>query len=211
MFFGGSQLEHIAMQDADVSFSPQISLPFDPQELLERLIANIPWRAEKVTVWGKKFDQPRLIAWFGEEGKSYTYSGIHMNPNPWTSDLLVLKREIEQIVQVDFNSVLLNFYRNERDSMGFHSDDEKELGSQPIIASLSLGEERTFVFKHKQLDNLKTKKIKLTSGSLLVMKGDTQKHWKHGIEKESEPCGPRINLTFRRIFHNFKITRVPAQ
>lgn len=210
LFFGGDELEKLAMQGADVSFSPQISLPFDLQVLLKKLIDTIPWRAEKVTVWGKKFDQPRLIAWFGEEGKSYTYSGIHMNPNPWTSELLALKGELEKIVQVEFNSVLLNYYRDERDSMGFHSDDEKELGSQPVIASLSLGEERTFVFKHKRLENLKIEKIKLTSGSLLVMKGDTQKNWKHGIEKESQPCGPRVNLTFRRIFHDLKSKRVPS-
>jgi alkylated DNA repair dioxygenase AlkB len=100
---------------------------------------------------------------------------------------------------VDFNSVLLNYYRDQRDSMGFHSDDERELGERPIIASLSLGEERTFILKHKTKKHLKTVRLILASGSLLLMKGGTQRYWKHGINKESRPCGPRVNLTFRRI------------
>ncbi|MES2878506.1 MAG: alpha-ketoglutarate-dependent dioxygenase AlkB [Pseudomonadota bacterium] len=210
LFSDGDVLENIVMPDADVSFASKFNLPGDSSQILQKLISTVPWRAEKVTVWGKKFDQPRLIAWYGDEGKSYTYSGIHMDPNPWTSDLLDIKLAIEALVGVVFNSALLNYYRDERDSMGFHSDDEKELGPQPIIASLSLGEERTFVFKHKRLEGVKPKKIKLASGSLLVMKGDTQKNWKHGIEKESEPCGPRVNLTFRRIFHDLKTKRAVA-
>ena len=194
-------LEQLAIVDADVSFSPKITLPCDTTELLHKLISTVPWRAEKVNVWGRTFNQPRLTAWYGEKGKSYTYSGIHMEPNPWTPALLEVKLAIESIVGVVFNSALLNYYRNERDSIGFHSDDEKELGSQPVIASFSLGEERTFVFKHKHSHTLKPAKLKLTSGSLLLMRDNTQKYWKHGIEKETKPCGPRVNLTFRQILN----------
>ena len=110
-----------------------------------------------------------------------------------------IKNRVEAIAGTEFNSVLLNFYRHHRDSIGLHSDDEPELGRQPIIASLSLGEERTFVLKHKTRKDLKSVRLKLASGSLLLMKGETQRYWKHGIEKEKHPCGPRINLTFRRI------------
>jgi alkylated DNA repair dioxygenase AlkB len=106
---------------------------------------------------------------------------------------------MESIAEARFNSVLLNYYRDQRDSMGFHSDDEPELGDRPVIASLSLGEERTFVFKHRKVKTLKPVRLKLASGSLLLMKGETQSYWKHGIDKESRRCGPRVNLTFRSI------------
>jgi alkylated DNA repair dioxygenase AlkB len=113
--------------------------------------------------------------------------------------LLDIKSPVEAIAGDKFNSVLLNYYRDHRDSMGMHSDDERELGKLPLIASLSLGGERTFILKHKTRKDLKPVRLKLASGSLLLMKGETQRHWKHGIEKETRPCGPRVNLTFRRI------------
>ncbi len=199
--FGESEaLERLPMQDAEVLFASKVDLMTDVSKLLQRLIKDVPWRAEKVTVWGKKYDQPRLIAWYGDPGKAYTYSGIAMEPLPWSQDLLSLKSLVESLANETFNSVLLNYYRDERDSMGFHSDNERELGPTPTIASLSLGQERTFVFKHKTAKTLSPVRLKLTSESLLVMKGETQANWKHGIEKESKPCGPRVNLTFRRIF-----------
>jgi alkylated DNA repair dioxygenase AlkB len=107
---------------------------------------------------------------------------------------------VQDLVHERFNSVLLNYYRDHRDSMGFHSDDERELGPTPIIASVSLGATRTFVLKHKTRPELKPIRLELPSGSLLLMKGLTQKNWKHGIDKQSKPCGPRVNLTFRQIF-----------
>ena len=118
---------------------------------------------------------------------------------PGRQALLDIKSRVEAVAGTDFNSVLLNYYRNHRDSMGLHSDDEPELGARPILASLSLGEERTFILKHKRDKALKPVRLKLASGSLLLMKGDTQRYWKHGIDKETRPCGPRVNLTFRRI------------
>ena len=150
-------------------------------------------------MWGKRFPQPRLIAWYGDEGSAYAYSGIALKPLPWTSVLLNIKRRVELLADYEFNSVLLNYYRDNRDNMGMHSDDEPELGSRPTIASLSLGETRTLVFAHKFDRAASSFKILLKSGSLLIMKGPTQQSWKHGINKESRPCGPRVNLTFRRI------------
>jgi len=199
LFGADAELQRLPMQDAEVIFSPNIPLPIDPQTLLMRFVGDVPWRSEKVTVWGKKYDQPRLIAWYGDKGRAYTYSGISLEPLPWTEDLQLLKGVVEQFAGESFNSVLLNYYRDERDSMGFHSDNEPELGPQPTIASVSLGEERTFVFKHKTAKELRPIRLRLPSGSLLVMKGGTQANWKHGIEKETRPCGPRVNLTFRRI------------
>jgi alkylated DNA repair dioxygenase AlkB len=122
-----------------------------------------------------------------------------MHPRPWSQTLLNLKARVESLAGQDFNSVLLNYYRDHRDGMGMHSDDESELGKQPVIASLSLGEERTLVLRHKYRKDLNTIKLPLPSGSLLVMKGATQSYWKHGINKQKQPCGPRLNLTFRNI------------
>ena len=164
-----------------------------------RMIDETPWRSESVTVWGKTFQQPRLIAWYGDEGQRYSYSGIGLEPLPWTSTLLGVRAVVQAVSDEQFNSVLLNYYRNHRDSMGFHSDDERELGPAPTIASLSLGATRTFVLKHKLREDVKPVRLDLTPGSLLIMKGQTQRYWKHGIDKQTKPCGPRVNLTFRRI------------
>lgn len=177
----------------------RLALPFPAPKLLSDLIRDTPWRSEEVIVWGKRHLQPRLIAWFGDEGRNYTYSGISMNPLPWTKTLSKLRTLIESACDEKFNSVLLNYYRDGRDSMGYHSDDEPELGPRPTIASLSLGETRVFSFKHKVRSDAPPVQIELASGSLLLMKGDTQRNWKHGIAKSSKPLGPRVNLTFRRI------------
>lgn len=194
-----AELERLPIVGGELFYVPRILLPHDASKLLDKLIADVPWRAEQVTVWGKKYNQPRLIAWYGDEGRDYTYSGIAMKPLPWLAELTAVKNYVEGISGEVFNSVLLNYYRDERDGMGFHSDNEKELGPTPTIASVSLGQERTFVFKPKSA-NLKPIRLRLSSGSLLLMKGETQQNWKHGIEKETRPCGPRVNLTFRRIY-----------
>lgn len=170
-----------------------------PEFLLHLIMKETTWKQEHVSVWGKRHLQPRLIAWYGDAGKGYSYAGISLSPEPWTPTLLSIKTQIEEFSKSSFNSVLLNLYRNNNDSMGFHSDDEPELGARPTIASLSLGATRVFSMKPKHDDHSGSTKITLESGSLLVMKGDTQKNWKHGIAKESKPCGPRLNLTFRRI------------
>jgi alkylated DNA repair dioxygenase AlkB len=200
LFASEPKLELISIEDADISFVQHLDLPKPATSILQELIEKTPWRSETVTVWGKKYLQPRLIAWYGDEGKSYSYSGIDLAPLPWTQTLLEVRETVQHLANEQFNSVLLNYYRDHRDSMGFHSDDEPDLGPAPTIASLSLGASRTFILKHKTRPELKQVRLELPSGSLLLMKGQTQKFWRHGIDKLSTPCGPRVNLTFRRIF-----------
>jgi len=199
LFSNALELESVPLLDGEIYYLSRLELPKPAEDLLRSLIDRVPWRAEEVVVWGKRYPQPRLIAWYGDKGRGYTYSGIRLEPLPWNETLLKIKHDLEHLTGSIFNCVLLNYYRDQNDSMGFHSDDEPELGPQPVIASLSLGERRTFVLKHKTRKELKPVKIQLESGSLLVMKGHTQKNWKHGIQKESKPCGPRVNLTFRSI------------
>ena len=199
LFPTDERLERIPVEDAEVYYLPHLPLAQAPDIIMGQLIDEVPWRAENIIVWGKTYPQPRLIAWYGDPGMIYTYSGIQLTPLAWTRALLDIKSRVEAAAHTDFNSVLLNYYRHHRDSMGLHSDDEPELGEQPILASLSLGEERTFILKHKRDKALKPVRLKLASGSFLLMKGNTQRYWKHGIDKEKRPCGPRVNLTFRRI------------
>ncbi len=197
--FETAGMEKLPMVDADITLYQQIALDQPYDELLHELIDNITWRQEEVTIYGKTHLQPRLSAWYGDKKLDYSYSGITLQPQPWSQTLVDLKTRIESLVGQGFNSVLLNYYRDHRDSMGMHSDDEAELGKQPMIASLSLGEERTLVFRHRYRKDLNTIKLPLPSGSLLLMKGTTQSYWKHGINKHTKPCGPRLNLTFRNI------------
>ena len=199
LFAAQEALAPIPMQDAEVYYMRHLPLAQPPHAVMNQLIDEVPWRAEHIVVWGRTYPQPRLIAWYGDGGMNYTYSGIQLTPLPWTETLLDIKSRVQAVARTDFNSVLLNYYRDHRDSMGLHSDDEPELGEQPILASLSLGEERIFILKHKRDKALKPVRLKLPSGSLLLMKGDTQRYWKHGIDKEARPCGPRVNLTFRSI------------
>jgi len=189
----------LALPDADLVFHPGIDLGESPAELLQRLQRETPWSQEDITVFGKTHLQPRLIAWYGDPGASYAYSGIAHEPLPWTDTLSGLRKRLEALCGCTFNSVLLNYYRDHRDSMGLHADDEPELGREPVIASLSLGEQRSLYFKHKTRRDLKTVNLPLPSGSLLIMRGSTQRHWKHGLRKLGKHCGPRVNLTFRLI------------
>jgi alkylated DNA repair dioxygenase AlkB len=200
LFSAATGLQAVPISGGEVLYQSCMLSPASAENLLRDLIADVPWRAEEIVVWGKRHIQPRLVAWFGDEGCSYSYSKIRMQPLRWTDALSALRAEVERTTGAEFNSVLLNYYRNQHDSMGFHSDDEPELGPQPVIASVSLGERRTLVLKHKTRKELKRVKLPLESGSLLLMKGDTQRNWKHGVDKESRPCGPRVNLTFRRIY-----------
>lgn len=200
LFADEPSLEPLEIEGAEISLARKINLGEPSEDVLLELVRDTPWRHEAVTIYGKRYMQPRLIAWYGDTGQSYSYSGIKLEPLPWTNTLSRLRDLVQDHVNERFNSVLLNYYRDNRDSMGFHSDDEKELGQTPVIASVSLGATRTFVLKHKTRPELKPVRLELPSGSLLLMKGLTQKNWKHGIEKQSNPCGPRVNLTFRQIF-----------
>lgn len=191
--------EVLPVTDADLTLWRRVDFG-NESLLLSRLIEETHWKEERATVWGKSHFQPRLVSWHGDADASYTYSGVKLVAMPWTPLLQEIKAKVEVLCDLPFNSVLLNFYRNNRDSMGFHSDDEPELRSQPVIASVSFGEERRFILKHKNRKDIDDVTLPLPSGSLLLMKGDTQRNWKHGIPKETKPCGPRVNLTFRTVF-----------
>ena len=138
------------------------------------------------------------IRWYGDKNKSYTYSGITMTPLPWTKELLKVRKEIEVFSQQEFNSVLLNYYRSGDDSVSWHSDDEDELGELPVIGSVSFGGLRKFRFRNKE-DKTQTRTYELENGSLLLMKGNTQKYWEHEVPKTKKKVLVRINLTFRFI------------
>jgi alkylated DNA repair dioxygenase AlkB len=187
------------LPDSEIRYWRCVDLGARPDLILQELIGKTPWRSEVITLWGKEYQQPRLTAWFGDPGASYTYSGLSLEPLPWTDLLSDIRSRVEALAKASFNSVLLNYYRDHRDSMGMHSDDEPELGRNPTIASVSLGEQRTLVLKHKFRKELKPFHLPLDSCSLLLMAGATQHSWKHGINKSNQPCGPRVNLTFRRI------------
>lgn len=174
---------------------------FDKKEadfIFNQLQSEIPWQQDSIRVYGKTHLQPRLTALFGNEGTPYSYSNIKMQPHPWNSLLQKIRNQIESVADTNFTTVLLNYYRDGKDSNGWHADNEKELGINPVIASLSFGAQRVFQMKHNSDKNLK-KNILLEHGSLLLMKGSTQHFWKHQIPKTSKPIGPRINLTFRVI------------
>ena len=167
----------------------------DADRLLDALMTAIDWRQEVATVMGRRVPIPRLTAWHGEAG--YVYSGIAMAPAAWTPPLLELKRCAEAHARQTFNSVLHNLYRDTRDSVSWHADNEPGLGRNPVIASLSLGATRRFQLKHRGSGERIA--IDLTHGSCLIMAGATQHHWLHQLPKTARPVGPRINLTFRRM------------
>ena len=187
----------IPMQDAELSYCANFLAPADADKYYTSLLENLAWQQSEIRLFGKRQSSPRLQAWYGDEGISYCYSGLQMQARGWNDDLYVLKQLCEKSAQATFNSVLANLYRDGADSMGFHADNEVELGAKPIIASVSLGAERNFDLKH-----IKTKarrRLPLQHGSLLIMSGETQQHWLHGINKTKRPVGSRINLTFRYI------------
>jgi alkylated DNA repair dioxygenase AlkB len=161
--------------------------------LFEQLMALTPWRQEVATLMGRRVLIPRLTAWHGAAG--YVYSGIEMTPAPWNEPLLEIKAVAEACAGQAFNSVLLNLYRDGRDSVSWHADNEPGLGRDPVIASVSLGAMRRFQMKHRRREARVA--LDLRSGSCLVMAGATQHHWLHQVPKTSRPVGPRINLTFR--------------
>ena len=183
---------------AKVRYYPHFFSQKDMNNLFEKLLKETPWQQDKITLYGKTYLQPRLTALYSKYSKPYTYSGITMHPKKMPISINKIMKAIEKVAHTDFNSVLLNLYRNERDSNGWHADDENELGPFPVIASLSLGQERFFYLKHKKEKSEKLK-IKLANGSILIMEGETQKYWQHQIPKTKTICKERINLTFRKI------------
>jgi alkylated DNA repair dioxygenase AlkB len=186
------------LSDAEIIYFPHFFDLKEADTIFEQLTNEIPWQQDDIRVFGKTYPQPRLTALFGNEGKPYSYSNIKMQPHPWNTCLQKIKSQLESVSNTNFTSVLLNLYRDGKDSNGWHSDNEKELGLNPVIASVSFGTERIFQLKHNTIPNLK-QNILLEHGSLLLMKGTTQHFWKHQIPKTSKPIGSRINLTFRVI------------
>jgi alkylated DNA repair dioxygenase AlkB len=189
----------LKLVDGEALFYDQLFSASESADLFDRLNREIKWRREKIRLYGKEIDIPRLTAWYGEPGKSYTYSGISMNPLPWIAPLREIKEKIYELAGTRFNSVLLNLYRSGKDGVAWHSDDEPELGPEPVIGSVSVGGTRLFQLKHKSRKYLERVEIPLTSGSFLLMRGQTQRHWLHRIPKTKKPAAPRINLTFRVI------------
>ena len=166
--------------------------------LLSKLLENTPWKQRTQTIYDKKILTPRLTAWYGDGEKSYKLGGSEFEVNPWTPELLSLKNKIEEVFGFEFNSVLLNLYRDHNDSVAWHRDKESRYGDRPVIASLSLGQTRKFDFR--KLNHHQSKySIPLPSGSLLMMKGDLQEHWEHRIAKSGSLMKERINLTFRLV------------
>jgi alkylated DNA repair dioxygenase AlkB len=192
---GAAILQPLPIEDGELAMLMSLPLHISTADVLARLIDETPWRADTIVVYGKRYLQPRLSAWYGEA--RYTYSGLTLDPLPPTPLLEQLRATVEQVTGHRYNSVLLNYYRDGADSMGMHSDDEAELGPQPVIASLSFGAVRTFILRHKT--SKRTVKLDLTDGSLLLMAGNLQKNWLHGINKTVKPTAARVNLTFRYI------------
>lgn len=186
------------LPDAEVIYYPNFFNKEEADAIYAELISEIPWQQDDIRLFGKTHPQPRLTSLFGNEGKPYSYSNIKMQPKQWNSLLQKIKSQVEQVSDTIFTTVLLNQYRDGKDSNGWHADNEKELGTNPIIASISFGAERTFQMKHNS-DKDQKKSILLEHGSLLLMKETTQHFWKHQIPKTAKPIGPRINLTFRVI------------
>jgi len=186
----------LAMVDADVSLYTTTDPDMFPTNIFDYFYKHTPWEQRHVTVYGKTFPEPRMTCWYGDRG--YSYSSSDRVPLPMTPMLLSLRDEMQDLTKTSFNGVLLNLYHDGRDSVGYHSDNEPELGPHPTIASLSLGAERRFIFKHKTKD-IPDVKLDLVHGDVLVMCGETQTHWKHTIPKTQRVVGARINLTFRNI------------
>ena len=171
--------------------------PHHADLLLKKLWHDLEWKSQEIQLFGKNVLQPRLTSWCSDPGVTYQYSGLRLPANPWHHDLDQLRNLLQESLGQRFNSVLINAYRNGRDSMGWHADNEPELGDQPMIASVSLGETRRMLFR--PVSGGKSLGIDLGHGSLLVMKGDSQKNWKHSIPKSAREMELRINLTFRAI------------
>jgi alkylated DNA repair dioxygenase AlkB len=210
LFSSGQVFEKVDMRDADVSILRDLDTHASYDSIFDALRRQTKWQQREMNMYGRRVRQPRLTAWHGDPERTYLYSGIKNIPFPWTDLLRELQRRIEDCTEARFNSVLLNLYRDENDSMGFHSDNEKELGPDPVIASLSFGETRTFIFKHIKDQDLGKVYLPLREGTVLLMKGHTQRFWQHAINRESHPCGERINLTFRRVFNAAELDELRA-
>lgn len=194
---GDERIINLLDRDGIVNYYGKIMTSFDANRYFELLLNNILWKDDKTIVFGKAIVTKRKVAWYGDSDYSYTYSNSTKQALAWTKELLGLKHMIENVTGSNFNSCLLNLYHNGNEGIAWHSDDEESLGRNNNIASLSLGAERKFLFKHKLTKQIVS--ILLEHGSLLIMKGSTQTNWLHSLPKSKRILQPRINLTFRSI------------
>jgi alkylated DNA repair dioxygenase AlkB len=190
--------QHLDLPDGDVAYFPGFFPPAEADRLFAALLTTTAWRQDAMKLYGKPVNLPRLAAWYGDEGAGYRYSGIENTPLSWTEALIEVKHAIEPVCGVTFNSVLLNRYRTGQDSVSWHADDEPEFGENPVIGSVSFGGTRAFQLRHKKRKGLK-QEVELTHGSLLVMRGGTQRNWVHQIPKTKRVVAERVNLTFRLV------------
>ena len=189
---------NLNLKDGEVTYYPKFFNTNEANLYLDILSKKLDWKQDDITIFGKTYLQPRLTAFYAENLNTYKYSNITMKPHSFKDELLEIKEKIETKLRIKFTSCLANLYRDGKDSNGWHADDEKELGKNPTIASVSFGAERIFHFKHKKDSALKSKLV-LEHGSLLLMQGATQHNWLHQIPKTKKQIGKRINLTFRII------------
>jgi alkylated DNA repair dioxygenase AlkB len=189
----------ISLPDADVLLFSDCFGTEESVRILDRLLAEIHWQQDYLTFYGREIALPRLTAWYGDRGRNYTYSHISMKPHPWADLLLTIKARVEAVSGAEYNSVLLNLYRSGADGVSWHQDNEPELGEDPVIASVSFGATRIFQMRHLTRKDISRVDIPLFDDSLLVMRGSTQRFWKHQIPKTQKPVGARVNLTFRCI------------
>jgi alkylated DNA repair dioxygenase AlkB len=191
--------EIVAHNDLKIRILEDFFNSVDSNKLLKKFILKLPWESMMIKMFGRDTKIPRLQCWIGDEGCEYRYSGKQLSRQIWNQDLIMIRKKIYQELKIDFNSVLANYYRDGKDSMGWHSDDEKELGPNPTIASISFGSERDLVFRNKITKE--TLAIPQTNGCLILIDGETQRNWQHSIKKTQKFIGPRINLTFRNIIN----------
>ena len=190
-----TQTGKVSIENGEYIFIPHFFNPTESDFYLKILKEKVLWKQGSMNMYGKKVEFPRLIAWYGNDDKPYSFSGITLQPSPWTKEILEIKNSIEPIAMVSFNRVLLNFYRDGRDSVSWHTDAEPELGKNPTIASVSFGATRKFQLRH--IITKEKIEIHLTHGSLLIMQGELQHFWQHQVPKTDKKVGERINLTFR--------------
>jgi alkylated DNA repair dioxygenase AlkB len=189
----------VALPDADVAHVPDF-LPVDVADrALAQIRAETAWEQHRVRVCGREHRCPRLSAWCGDAGAVYRYSGQTLWPRSWAPGITEIRERVESLLAERFDGVLLNLYRDGRDGMGWHSDDERELGESPTIASVSLGAARRFRLKHRSRTDIAPYEWQLGHGSLIVMRGPTQRHWRHCVPKTRRPVGERVNLSFRAV------------
>lgn len=191
--------ESLPLPDASLHYIPDFLHTAESTDLMLSLLQHTPWRQDYLRFGGKSVPVPRLQAWYGDERSTYGYSGLRLPPLPWTPQLAELRERLENTLQLPFNSVLLNYYRDGSDSVAWHSDNERELGPDPQIASLSLGAPRLFELKHRNVRQHGKRRIMLGDGSLLLMGSGLQRHWLHQLPKTPGVTTPRLNLTFRFI------------